>query len=303
MHYIYVFGSRTSRGANDIPRYDAGQKFVSILRSSPSLGTKNQIFGNIAWVSIPLLAQDQQLLSNEVRVKIRVVRQYRRFNTNLDKNTYIDVNSAAGFPRGFSYYVDSGTVITNFNGFTYGAGTSFIIPTDTAVHDTTISSTIGALIVPTENGANPHYKFETDGMEATTGDVTTAKNALSLINVVPNPYYAYSSYDNNTNVMWAKITNLPPNCKISIFTLNGTLVRRFNRDVSNNLITGSKTGQSIGTEAGSGNYDTSLDWDLKNQKGVPVASGAYIIHVEAPGLGERALKWFAVMRPISLDNY
>lgn len=303
MHYIYVFNSRTTTGANDIPKYDYGKKFVKALRANPALGIKNQLYANISWTSIPLLAKDQELLSNEVRVKIRVARQYRKFNTNLDKTTYINVNSPVGYPRGFSYFVDSGTVVTGFNGFTYGPGTSFIIPTDTAIQDTTISSVIGALIVPTENGANPRYSFENDGMEPTTGDVATAKNALSLINVVPNPYYAYSSYDKQTNLMWAKITNLPPKCTVSIFTLNGTLIRRFNRDVSNNLITGTKVGQSIGTEAGSGNYDTSLDWDLKNQKGIPIASGAYIIHVDAPGLGERALKWFAVMRPISLDNY
>jgi len=45
------------------------------------------------------------------------------------------------------------------------------------------------------------------------------------------------------------------------------------------------------------------DWDLKNQSGIPIASGLYIIHVDAPGIGEKILKWFGVMRPLDLQNY
>ncbi|MCB9272064.1 MAG: hypothetical protein H6561_21240 [Lewinellaceae bacterium] len=39
-----------------------------------------------------------------------------------------------------------------------------------------------------------------------------------------------------------------------------------------------------------------LEWDIKNSKGIPVASGVYLIHVDAPGLGSRVLKWFGVQR-------
>ena len=51
------------------------------------------------------------------------------------------------------------------------------------------------------------------------------------------------------------------------------------------------------------NPETSLDWDLKNQKGIPIASGMYLIHIEAPGLGEKTLKWFGMIRPIDLDTF
>ena len=47
----------------------------------------------------------------------------------------------------------------------------------------------------------------------------------------------------------------------------------------------------------------SLDWDLKNHKNVPIAGGVYIIHVDVPGIGQKVLKWFGVMRPIDLDNF
>ena len=39
-----------------------------------------------------------------------------------------------------------------------------------------------------------------------------------------------------------------------------------------------------------------LEWDLKNSKGIPVASGVYLIHIDAPGIGERMIKWFGVQR-------
>ena len=32
---------------------------------------------------------------------------------------------------------------------------------------------------------------------------------------------------------------------------------------------------------------TSVDWDLKNDYGIPIASGLYIIHVNSPGIGEK----------------
>ena len=48
---------------------------------------------------------------------------------------------------------------------------------------------------------------------------------------------------------------------------------------------------------------TSQNWDLNNQAGIPIASGLYIIHVDVPGVGEKTLKWFGVMRPIDLESY
>ncbi|MFA6799312.1 MAG: T9SS type A sorting domain-containing protein, partial [Bacteroidales bacterium] len=79
---------------------------------------------------------------------------------------------------------------------------------------------------------------------------------------------------------WVKITNLPKTCDISIYSLNGNLIRRFTKD----------------------SEQTYLDWDLKNQYGIPIASGAYIIHVNAPGIGEKVVKFFGVQRPQDLNS-
>jgi flagellar hook assembly protein FlgD len=99
--------------------------------------------------------------------------------------------------------------------------------------------------------------------------------------VVPNPYYAYSAYENSQIDSRIKVTNLPGKCTIKIYTLGGTLVRTLRKD----------------------DLTTYVEWDMKNQQRIPVASGTYIIHVDAGDLGTKTLKWFCIMRPIDLDTF
>lgn len=129
---------------------------------------------------------------------------------------------------------------------------------------------------------NPYYSFSTRGLEAVTNDSEVLANeVLDMINVVPNPYYAFSTYEENKFDSRVKITNLPEECTVSIYSVNGTLVRQYKK----------------------GDPSTSLDWDLKNEENIPIAGGVYIIHVDIPDVGEKILKWFGVMRPIDLDNF
>ena len=131
------------------------------------------------------------------------------------------------------------------------------------------------------NGWRNLYRFSTEGIAAVTNSSETLVNELDNINIVPNPYYAFSSYETGKLDNRVKITNLPEVCTVSIYDLNGTRIRQFKK----------------------GDPTTSLDWDLKNDKGIPIASGVYILHIEVPGIGERILKWFGVMRPVDLDNF
>jgi hypothetical protein len=112
---------------------------------------------------------------------------------------------------------------------------------------------------------------------------------------VPNPYYAYSGYETSQLDNRIKITNLPGTCTVSIYSIDGVLIRQYKRDVGPNTHYGENTEKT--------NLDNSLDWDLKNTKNIPVSSGVYLIHVEAPGLGERTIKWFGVMRPFDLGTF
>lgn len=41
--------------------------------------------------------------------------------------------------------------------------------------------------------------------------------------------------------------------------------------------------------------------DLKNAKGIPIASGMYLIHIKSDE-GERILKWFGVTRPFDTNG-
>ena len=140
------------------------------------------------------------------------------------------------------------------------------------------------------NGNRPVFKFSIDGKQREELDEEDIENALDEINVVPNPYYAYSQYEVNELSNVVKITNLPAKSTVNIYSLDGRFIRRYDRN-EERLATGRA---NAGVQ--SGQVTPAIEWDLKNFKGIPVASGVYLIHVEAPGLGERVIKWFGVGR-------
>lgn len=135
------------------------------------------------------------------------------------------------------------------------------------------------------NGGMPLFNFSTDGFAAVTGDKEVAKKALDKVSIVPNPYYAYSQYEDAGNQLdnKIKITNLPPTCLIQVYTQNGVVVRTVRKsDPSTSYFV----------------------WDLKNNANVPISSGIYYIHIKSEELGEeRIIKWFGVMRPVDFDTF
>lgn len=151
-----------------------------------------------------------------------------------------------------------------------------------------------------DNGNMPAYQFSISADEEVLTGLATAKNAqkdyvdsiLGMISVVPNPYYSYSEYETLSQLETkVRIINLPTGrtdsgspvgCTVNIYTVDGTLVRTLGP-----------------TEANA----TTLDWDLHNHTGQPIAGGVYLIHVKVPGIGERVVKWFGTMRPVDLNSY
>jgi hypothetical protein len=131
------------------------------------------------------------------------------------------------------------------------------------------------------NNNYPLYRFNTNDISVVTGSETAAEGALELINVVPNPYYGYSAYETNQLDNRVRITNLPQKCTVSIYSINGNLIRQFSKD----------------------DPITSLDWDLKNSAGIPIAGGLYLIYVKVDGGGEKVIKWFGALRPIDLNSF
>ena len=138
-----------------------------------------------------------------------------------------------------------------------------------------------------KNNGKPMYGWSMDEIATEVASQDQRKQELSLVNVVPNPYYAYSEYEKNRLDTRVKITNLPTKCNVNIYNLSGKLIRTFKID---------HTSDDIEKRV------YFIDWDMKNSQAIPIASGVYLIHVEVPGVGETVIKFFGGVRQIDLEN-
>ena len=269
LHYVYVFNhnSFTSEsstapqnptkpnGMNLMPTYDGGRYIMEKLRESSketnlvtgNFYTLKQVWRDCIWTGITALAQDHSLFENEINIKIRVNKPYARFFAGNSYN-YQYSNPNASLGQFFNYDPENKAVVSD---------------------------------ATSKNNNDPHYSFSTKDIATILNNATTAKNGLELINAVPNPYYGYSEYEQKQIDNIVKITNLPVKCTISVYTANGTLIRRIDKD----------------------NDESYIDWDLKNQSNVPIGSGMYLIHVNVPNVGEKVVKWFGTLRPIDLNAF
>ncbi len=136
----------------------------------------------------------------------------------------------------------------------------------------------------------PTYRFKLEGKESLSLDGVKLDEALQAINVVPNPYYGFSQYEDSQFETVVKITNLPQRATVTIYSLDGKFIRKYER----NEVGLAPVGGNRAIDRKQINPD--LEWDLKNFRNIPIASGVYLIHITAPGLGERTLKWFGVNR-------
>lgn len=135
------------------------------------------------------------------------------------------------------------------------------------------------------NEGKPVYEFSTKGLAPTPlSDNPNADKQVLLdrIHAVPNPYYGYTGYEQNRLDTRVRIINLPTKATVSIYSLDGALIQRLEKDNPN---------------------VSYIDWDIRNNKGLPIASGMYLMHVSAEGIGETVLRWFGAMRPIDVTTY
>ncbi len=109
-----------------------------------------------------------------------------------------------------------------------------------------------------------------------------ASTKMDNIYVVPNPYVGANEIEpanklsgQNRGERRIYFENLPMKCTIRIFTLSGELVTTLEHD----------TGFDNGREF----------WNLLNKDGFSVAYGVYIAHIDAPGVGEKIIK-FALIK-------
>lgn len=141
-----------------------------------------------------------------------------------------------------------------------------------------------------ENGGYNAYKFAFTDVQPTALDAAGIESALDKISVVPNPYYAFSAYEIDQFNTTVKITNLPAKCVVTIYSLDGKFIRQYNRDETGAIPVGVNRGIQ------QAQYLPDVEWDLKNNRGIPVAAGVYLIHIDAGDLGERVIKWFGTNR-------
>lgn len=130
-----------------------------------------------------------------------------------------------------------------------------------------------------------HFKFSIKGQQH--GVVEDAKQRLDIINVYPNPYLAYNLNERGLHQENVVFVNLPEECTIRIFSVSGQLIRTLEH--SEVVATGQR---AVGT----------MNWDLRNENNLPVASGFYFAHIEVPGVGEKILKLAIVFRQQRLKN-
>lgn len=119
------------------------------------------------------------------------------------------------------------------------------------------------------------YTFTTQAARFNAAD---AASALDRVKVVPNPYVAVNDIEPTDRLPGTTrgsrriyFEHLPPQCTIRIYSVSGELVKELH-------------------------HSTSIDngreyWDLLNRDNFSVAYGIYIAHIDAPGVGERILKF------------
>ena len=124
-----------------------------------------------------------------------------------------------------------------------------------------------------------------------TGNQTVAggKALLDAIKVVPNPYLVRNNWDVDKLDKHLMFTHLPTKCTIRIYTLAGDLVKIIYHDGSQNSFA------TMGGTTPMGGTGGVEFWNLLTYNDQLVASGMYLFHVEAPGIGNKIGK-FAIIQ-------
>jgi hypothetical protein len=176
---------------------------TNMIDNNNTTANKN-FYNSLSWIGYPILARNRKMFESDVRIKVRVNKEYKNFTASGD------------------------------------------------------------------NAGQPMYAWSMNELAPKRQERNALAEVLQMINVVPNPYYAYSEYERNRLDNLVKIVNLPEKCTVRIYTTNGRLVKSFRK----------------------ASKPTFIDWNLTNEASIPVASGIYLIHIEVQDVGERVLKLF-----------
>ncbi len=112
-----------------------------------------------------------------------------------------------------------------------------------------------------------YYDFNIQGTTVST-EVAVTRGDMEKIRAVPNPYLGFNVLESSSANRFITFRRLPEVCTIKIYTLNGDLVRKIEK---NNTV-------------------SDQQWNLRTFEDVPVASGMYIALIDAPGIGQKIIK-------------
>jgi hypothetical protein len=101
------------------------------------------------------------------------------------------------------------------------------------------------------------------------------------INVFPNPYFGFNSKEANKYNKFVTFNHLPDVATLNIMNLAGVRVRTLLKNDNTQF----------------------MNWDLKNEQGLPVAAGMYIIYIDMGSLGTKIVKLGIIPEVQQLDKY
>ncbi|MGE5314963.1 MAG: hypothetical protein ACM3Q4_09745 [Acidobacteriota bacterium] len=119
---------------------------------------------------------------------------------------------------------------------------------------------------------------------SSTAPVTTVENGkvdIEKINVFPNPYFGFNSKEANKYSRFVTFNHLPAKATLNILNLAGVRVRTLMKNDPAQF----------------------LNWDLKNESGLPVAAGMYVVYIDMGELGTKIVKLAIIPEVQQLDKY
>ncbi len=132
----------------------------------------------------------------------------------------------------------------------------------------------------TNKGPDSTLKFRFTAPGRIENDQALLRQDVEKINVFPNPYYGASEMEPDRFTHFVTFNHLPPHAIFRVFTLNGALVRKMEKNDPGSF----------------------FRWDLRNSKGLPVASGLYLIQVTMPELKKSKLLKLMIIEKESVGN-
>ena len=276
LHYIMVFRNNVveedfysitktfNNPQNRFPAYDEGRYMVEQLKQN-TIASLTNVYRAGMWVGLPLLADSFELkpmadglVPSEVKIRINVANAIERYSfgesLNFDENLEV----------GEEYLVLAGPI--KHDTTNYVRGNVF-----KAIKNTieTLDLDSYNLVAKVVNKGLPLYQFSLNKLAPIANNQLASYNALDQIMVVPNPYYAYSLGSRLEGYPEVKITNIPMGTVVSIYTVNGELLKTLKADTD----------------------VPHLIWNTTNLQNNYVAPGIYLMHVQLPNGREKILKW------------